>query len=429
MKFIKKYSDKFSGDRKTLAVNFISLLALQGANYILPFITYPYLFRVVGSAKFGILAFAQALSQYFILFTDYGFNLSAPREISINRDEPKKISEIFSSIMLLKLIMLSISMFAVTFIVLFISKFRSNPLVYFFSFGMVIGNLLFPIWFFQGMEKMKYISFLNILSKTIFTCSIFLFIKKEKDYLYVPLINSLGYIVAGLISLRIVFKEFGIRIIFPTAKSIIFQIRNSFYFFLSRLSFSLYTVTNTFILGMFTTDEITGYYAAADKIIKAVAMLNQPIANALYPYMSRKKNIPLFKKIFFFWTLLGISIAAFFILFGTQITSIVYGQGQIYIANLFKLYSLEFCVVFPSIMLGLPLLAALGHAKYLNMSIIIGSLIHITGLIVIIPFINAYLIVTLVIITESFVFMIRIFGVKKYGLWKINPSANLSNTI
>jgi len=420
MNFIKNFSDKFAGDRKNLAVNFISLLALQGANYILPFITYPYLFRILGPAKFGILAFAQALSQYFILFTDYGFNLSAPREISINRDDPKKISDIFSTIMLLKIIMLTISMLIITLIIFFISKFRSNPLVYIFSFAMVIGNVLFPIWFFQGMEKMKYISFLNILSKTLFTCSIFLFIKTEDHYIFVPLINSLGYIVAGLLSLRIVFKEFKIRLTFPSIKSILFQFKNSFYFFLSRLSFSIYTITNTFILGMFTTDEITGCYAAVDKVIKAVAMLNQPIANALYPYMSRKKNVAFFKKIFFMWTLLGISISAVFILFSSQITSIIYGEGQVHITNLFRLYSLEFCIVFPSIILGLPLLAAMGHSKYLNMSIIIGSIIHIVGLIAIIPFINAYLIVTLVIITESIVFMIRIAGVKKYGLWKIN---------
>ena len=423
MNFIKKYSDKFSGDQKNLAVNFISLLALQGANYILPFITYPYLFRILGSAKFGILAFAQALAQYFILFTDYGFNLSAPRDISINREDPKKISDIFSSIMFLKIIMLAVSMAAITLIVMFIPKFKSNPLVYLFSFGMVIGNVLFPIWFFQGMEKMKYISFLNILSKTIFTCSIFLFIKKEEHYLYVPLINSLGYIVAGLLSLHIVFKEFGIRVILPTMNSIIFQLKDSFYFFLSRLSFSIYTITNTFILGMFTTDEITGYYAAVDKVIKAIAMLNQPIANALYPYMSRKKSIVFFKKIFFMWTLLGIFISAVFVIFSSQITSIIYGEGQVQITNLFRLYSLEFCIVFPSIILGLPLLAAWGHSKYLNMSIIVGSLIHIAGLIAIIPFINAYLIVSLVILTESIVFIIRIFGVKKYGLWKLSPPA------
>ena len=58
---------------------------------------------------------------------------------------------------------------------------------------------------------MKYITFLNILAKLIFTIAIFGFVRKVGDYLYVPLLNSLGFIAAGILALWIVFRDFGVK--------------------------------------------------------------------------------------------------------------------------------------------------------------------------------------------------------------------------
>ncbi|MDO9573217.1 MAG: oligosaccharide flippase family protein, partial [Candidatus Omnitrophota bacterium] len=83
-------------EKKIVFQNFISLSTLQGINYILPLIVLPYLIRVIGIEKFGLIAFAQALVQYFMILTDYGFSLSATRKISLCADSDKKISAIFS---------------------------------------------------------------------------------------------------------------------------------------------------------------------------------------------------------------------------------------------------------------------------------------------------------------------------------------------
>ena len=198
-------------DKKRLLSNFFSLSILQIFTYILPLLTLPYLVRVLGSEKFGLVVFAQAFIIFFNILVDYGFNLSATREISVNRENKEKLTEIFSSVMSIKFILIGISFTILSIIIFSFENFSNNIDLYYLTFLWVIGQALFPIWYFQGLEKMKYITIVNITSKLIFTVAIFIFIQNEADYILVPILNGLGFIIGGILSLWIVHKDFNQR--------------------------------------------------------------------------------------------------------------------------------------------------------------------------------------------------------------------------
>jgi PST family polysaccharide transporter len=170
-----------------------------------------------------------------------------------------------------------------------IPKFKKDWLIYVFTFGMVLGNVLFPVWFFQGMEKMRYITILNILAKGIFTVCIFIFIKKMTDFIYVPLINSLGYLVAGMSSLRIVFKNFAVKFVIPSFENIKHQLKEGWHIFISQVFITGYTNSRIFAVGLFSPNNaITGYYAIAEKLMGIVQTFPLvSVIQTLYPRLSK----------------------------------------------------------------------------------------------------------------------------------------------
>ncbi|GAB6034746.1 flippase [Galenea microaerophila] len=283
-----KYKLTGTEEKKRLVSNVFSLGMLQGANYILPLLTVPYLVRVLGPEYFGLLAFATATNAYFILITDYGFNLSATRQISIHRDDKDKVNEIFSSVMMIKTALLVVSFGIMALLVFSLEKFSQHWEVYFITFGTVIGQVLFPIWLFQGMERMKYITYLNIGAKAFFTVCIFIFVHGKADYLLVPLLTSMGFIVAGICSLYLVKQKFNVHFIWQPKAMLKFQLAEGWHVFLSSMAISLYTISTTFILGLFTNNTVVGYFAAADKIVQAVKGLYAPVSQAIYPLIGKK---------------------------------------------------------------------------------------------------------------------------------------------
>lgn len=394
MKIFRKFLN--SPDKKRLFSNFVSLAVLQGANYILPLITFPYLVRVLGVEKFGLLAFATATVTYFQILTDYGFNLSATRDISIHRENKEKVQEIFSSVMIIKFGLLILSFILLIILVFSFDKFRKDWEVFVLSFGMVVGQVLFPVWFFQGMEKMKYITILNIFAKLLFTVAIFVFVKEQADYWKVPLLNSLGFILAGVLALWIIFRDFGIKFPLKASKNnLILQLKKGFYLFLSSGFLSLYRSSNSFIIGLILNNTYVGYYSIAEKIIYTIQSLQDIVGRALYPYFAKKfrnafEFTLFFKKIVFLLVTIYLSITLLTISFSAFLIILISGKDEIIISNLLRIMSIVILVGGLNYWLGILGFTSLGNYKIFMNGVLIAGISNLALCVILLILIGIY---------------------------------------
>jgi polysaccharide transporter, PST family len=408
-----------SEDYKRICSNFISLTTLQAANYILPLLTLPYLIRVVGPEKFGLLAFATSLTAYFQILTDFGFNLSATRSIAINRDKPDRISEIYSSVMIIKIFLVTLSFLILILLTLCFDKFSNEKAVYLLSFGMVIGQTFFPVWVFQGLENMKYITILNLISRSVYAIAIFAVVHNVNDYIYVPILNSMSYLLCGIISLIVIHSKLKVRFYFQSPTIIMKYFKDSSSFFLSRVSLSIYTTSNIFVLGVLTNNTIVGYYSAAEKLYSALTSVYSPLIGVLYPYMSKSRNVVFFKKLFYSICSLNLFLCMMVFTFSDFITRAVFGASLLPSSGVLKIFSLVTIAVVPSILLGYPFLAAMGFPRYANGSVVIGSLVHFVGLAVLMymSLIDLRSVAMMVLLTETIILLLRCICVNKNKLW------------
>jgi len=270
---------------KRLSENFVSLLVLQFINYLLPLFLIPYLIRILGIEGFGIYSFVLAIIMYGVQMSDYGFELSATYHISLNRDNQEKINEIFSSVLSIKFLIAFIYLIFLTFLSFFIEKLFLYQELIFIAFGTLLGHLLFPLWFFQGIEKMRYIMYLNGFSKLLFVLSIFIFVKEESDLYLLLLLNSISTIFIGIIALYMAISNFNIKLSFQPWETLIYYLKEGWYIFTSKFAVEFYTTANIIILGFFATPLVIGYYAVSIKIIHALGSLLDPLTRTVYPYL------------------------------------------------------------------------------------------------------------------------------------------------
>jgi PST family polysaccharide transporter len=235
---------------------------------------------------YGLVAFAQSFAQYFNILTDYGFNFSATRSIAQNRDDVGKISEVFCSVFLIKLFLTAVGLIALVCLLLVIPRMRHDWPIYMFAFVAVIGNVLFPVWFFQGVEKMRYISLISGTTKVISAVLLFVFVHRPADGLLAVAIQSAGMVLAGVIGLAVCLGTMRLDLHWPSWESLKTCSADGWHLFVSTASVSLYTNSNVFLVGLLAGNVQAGYFSAAEKLIRAISGLVVPINQAVFPYVN-----------------------------------------------------------------------------------------------------------------------------------------------
>lgn len=287
----------------TLAANFLSLVILQMLNVVLPFLTIPYLMSTVGVEKFGLLTFAHSTVLFLVIFVEYGFNITSTREIAINSESKDQVERIYSEVLTTKIFLLSVCFVFFAVAVLSIEKFRHDLMIYFLYFGIVVGQTLFSQWLFQGLQQMKYVTYVHVFFKSIFTICIFIFVKGADDIWLVPLFLSAGAICSGISSLMIARFVMNLRYTIPDLVQIKTQLKAGYHLFMSEFYMAVLTFSNVLLLGFLVGNVSVGIYSAAEKVIRAAASLLSPVINTLFPHVSKlvhedhEKGITFIKKV------------------------------------------------------------------------------------------------------------------------------------
>lgn len=279
-----------SKDGKTVFANFGYLSLLQIAGYVFPLITMPYLARVIGADGFGKIAFASAIVVWIQTISDWGFNLTATRDVAQNRNNKEKVSRIFSNVLWARCILTILSGIILLLVVLAVPYLRKNADIIFVTFLLIPGYILFPDWFFQAIERMKYTTIFNLLIKLIFTISVFIFIHKREDYLIQPLLTAIGYLLCGIGALYLIFKRWGYYLYKPQWTEILETVRSSTDVFINNLMPNLYNSFSVMLLGFFGGSTANGLYDGGNKFPTIFYIFQSVLSRAFYPFLSRRPD-------------------------------------------------------------------------------------------------------------------------------------------
>ena len=317
---------------KKIIENFSYLSILQTLSLITPLITYPYLVKTLGEVMYGTVVFAQAVVTYFNILVIFGFNFTAARDVSLHRDNPKKLCEIISAVTIIKTLFLIFSLLLMSIYMFYTSK--MDYILYYLSFWICLNEILFPAWFFQGIEEMKYITFINFGIRVLFIGMIFIFIKSPDDYLFFPLLNGVGAILAGIISFSLLYKKYNLQLIKVPIRILIKYVKASYHLFVSNVSIQIYINANKVIIGHFLGMREVTYYDLAEKITNMGKVPQSMINQVLYPKVSLEKNSSFLKKILKGTIAINIFLYLVVFLFSNQIVA-YFGGNELILRILF----------------------------------------------------------------------------------------------
>jgi PST family polysaccharide transporter len=269
--------------RNRIFSNFMALGILQGTNFLLPVLVMPFVIKKIGADGYGVVAVAQVVMLIFCTVTDYGFNLTATRALALHRDDVSKNARLFFTVLAAKMVICIVLFGVLLLLITLIPFFKLHFQLYLFGFTWVIGQSLLVSWFFQGMEKMKYITIFTLLSRLLFVALVFAFIRHKSDNRFFILFMGVGSLVAGIGSIFQAIRFFKLPVVRPMWSDVVHELKEGWPVMLSNISINTFLSVNVFILRLFTNDLVAGYYSVAEKIFLAIRQIPVMFSQVIYP--------------------------------------------------------------------------------------------------------------------------------------------------
>lgn len=390
-------------------------------NLVTPLIVVPYIVNICGEENFGKTAVGMAIAFFLIVFVDYGSDIVGVREISINRNNQVNTEKIFLTTYAVKFVILVSVLLIATLVFFYIPYFRDEKILFLFSLSVLIGQFINPTWFLQGVENVKWITLLNIISKTIYLAGIFLTIRTVEDYIYINLWWGLGMIVANLFILVLVFKKYNFKLKIIPLFEIQKHLKNDFSMFSSQIFVSLQLYAPVIMISYFGNNLMAGQYKIIEQIIVIFKTYIFLFFNFIFPKVCYEvehtpsvalKNWKIYNGLNFIFVLLGMTL---FHLFSYEIVSYFNPTNRYFLSEL-----LEVAVFIPLLLaISIPLKQLVLAYNHKNFYIILTAVMVILNLLiirVIIPIYEVYGVLYALIFSEIVIIIFYLSCIRKNAL-------------
>ncbi len=364
-----------------LRKNIIYLLILQGSSYVVPLLTIPYLTRTLGLYEFGIYGLVLNISQYCVLFVDFGFNFTSTKKIAQNQGDANYISHVFWTTIYTKLMLCVLISSVILFLVYFQSNGMFKPqLVYILI--MLVGTVIMPVWYFQGIEELSSVTKVTLFARLITLPLFFIFVQGAEDVSAAVIIQSATGFIGGAIACLIIYKSKKIKFVSVSLNDIILTIKDSYSVFVAMISINLYTISSGIIIAAVSTIDQVSIYTAADRIKGAVLGVFLILGNAFYPRLSnlfitsRRDAFLLVKRILVFQGGSALFIGVVMAIFSGPLSTLIYGDKYEMVSTLFVIYSPIYLLVLTATVFGNYILLPCGYKKEYTIMPIVCVIIH-----------------------------------------------------
>ncbi len=267
--------------------NGVWLYLLQIFNTVIPLATLPYVTRILGTNKYGVFSASFNIVGYLQVVVEYGFAMSATREVALNHSKDK-INRLFSSIIYARLLLLiSCLLFSVIYLYLWHPD-TIQILSYWMLTIILLATTIQENWLFQGLENMKYIAITNIIARTLTMLLIFGCVKGVEDLLIYCLLYSASPLISNILGLCVAKKKYDIKFVKVQIKDIVEELHKGWYIFTTQFTSKVFGAIGVTFLTFFDTSSTVGIFSAIQKIPNAMILMWMPISTVLYPIVSKK---------------------------------------------------------------------------------------------------------------------------------------------
>lgn len=274
--------------KKNYVKNGAWLYLLQIFNTVVPLLTLPYVTRILGAEQYGTFSIAINIIGYYQVIVEYGFSMSATRKVALSEKTENSLSKIFTTVFFSRVILLMVCVFITGGYVLISKGQLSQCLCLMILMITLLGNCIQLNWLFQGMQQMRYITIVSVISRLITVALTFCLVKEAKDIYLYCLLYAVSPVISGMLGIVFAKKSFRIHLVKITIGDIYEEMKMGWYVFTTQLSSKVFGAIGITFLGVFASNKEVGIYSAIQKIPNIMILAWTPITQVLYPISSQK---------------------------------------------------------------------------------------------------------------------------------------------